>query len=903
MKTKTATMSWVGALCPGVLPLAEATDVTRCGGKASFLARIARCGFLVPPGFVVTDEVFQGFLDQHSLRQNIAARCSDSEAWSVGDRRHAVSGIRDLILDAPLAEHLRDGLITLRRHLGDDNPLVVRSSGVGEDGATHSFAGLMDSFLNVNTVSQLERALKACWASYWSERCLRYQLTKGARLNGMGVVIQKQVCSRISGVLFTRRPDGDGGRSAELLVEYCFGYGDQLVSGLMTPGRITISRRRLSWRVDLPPEQDGEDGLHDLLGDIQIRVLAETGLALEREFGCPQDIEWTIASDGRVCFLQSRPITAAATARCSALWSNANINENYPEPVCPLLYSIAADGYYHYFGNLGRAFGISRRRLYAMEYSLRHLIGAHGGRLYYNLSNIHAVLRLAPFGHALAAFFNQFIGANEEPEAGQSPESGRITGGGLGRWWELARIVVKTTRQYLFLTGRVEAFERTVEDLSEQITPAGLERLPLGLLRRHFRSFLEIRFHRWTNAALADTAAMVCSGVLKRLLGQAFPLEDPAALQNSLLKGLGGVVSSAPTVKLWDFSRRIREHTDLLEFFRSQGSAEILDALRTDARWSSFAAELDHYLNQWGFRCSGELMLTVPSFQECPEKLVDILKTYVGLDGESPHEVLRRQHAERLAMTERLLKDLFPRGSWRFLIQPAQVWLVKLWLAWTQRAIVLRERARFKQALLYNRARLIIVAIGECLVARGDLQARNDVFFLTYQELDDLLSGCAMFPAHVRELVAVRRTAHREVSTMAPPDTFIISEGAYLDRSSMQSAGDRVWDGSLMRLKGVGVCGGQATGRAVVLAEMGEAHRLVPGDVLVVRQTDPGWGAVFFLIKGLVIERGGLLSHGAILAREFGIPTVVGVRNAATLIPEGARVTVDGDRGSVQVLG
>jgi pyruvate,water dikinase len=208
-----------------------------------------------------------------------------------------------------------------------------------------------------------------------------------------------------------------------------------------------------------------------------------------------------------------------------------------------------------------------------------------------------------------------------------------------------------------------------------------------------------------------------------------------------------------------------------------------------------------------------------------------------------------------------------------------------------------------------------VLAIGARLAARGDFDRADDVFLLTWQEIDDLLSGSAMFPHHVREQVRLRRRAHSEESAHHPPDVVSLPPGSYLPaepkpdaraRSSVLPGGaDRAcasgFPDTAAELSGVGACGGQARGQAAVLHDLAESARLTPGAVLVTRQTDPGWGPAFLLISGLVLERGGMLSHGAILAREYGIPSVVGVRDAVHLIQQGQVVVVDGDRGVVRL--
>lgn len=280
-------------------------------------------------------------------------------------------------------------------------------------------------------------------------------------------------------------------------------------------------------------------------------------------------------------------------------------------------------------------------------------------------------------------------------------------------------------------------------------------------------------------------------------------------------------------------------------------------------------------------------MLTSPTFQEDPTPLIDMIRSYARLDAGSPDDALREQEAARVAETKRVMRRL----SWRGIV-------LRVLLPWTHAAIRFRERARMKQALLYSRCRRIALAIGEHLVGRGMLSSRDDVFFFTVQELDDLLSGSSMLPEVMRATVSLRRNAHTKAAALAVPDAFTLGEGEYFELDAAQQLSREPGDQS-PELRGTSACAGRVTGRATVLRDVTQAGRLSQGDILVTRQTDPGWGPVFFLISGLVIERGGMLSHGAIIAREFGIPCVVGVRDAMKRIEDGTCITVDADAGVV----
>ncbi|HET6974208.1 MAG TPA: PEP-utilizing enzyme, partial [Pyrinomonadaceae bacterium] len=568
-------------------------------------------------------------------------------------------------------------------------------------------------------------------------------------------------------------------------------------------------------------------------------------------------------------------------------WSDANVNENFPAPISPFLYSFASAGYANYFRNLARAFGLSRTRIAAMDDALRHIIGVHGARMYYNLTNIHTVLRTAPFGDALVAAFNNFVGSG-----GSFGKVARAKTSRTREVFELAVIAAKVTWLYLFLGRRVASFERTVDDFAERTEPHRLATLSLRELRLLLNELMDIRCHRWTNASLADAAAMVSYAVLRRLVEQADGGKAPKALHNTLLKAIPQLVSSEPVQQLWELSRAVRADAALHRLF--QGDAEsAVNQINVKPEFAGFRAAFDDYLQRWGFRCSAELMLTAPSYQEQPALLVETIRAYAQRDTESPAAALSRQLAERKEETRRLLRKMRGRTV-----------VLRTVLRWTQAAIACRERARLKQALLYSRCRRLALALGDQFARRGHLAERDDIFWLTVSEVDELAAGNAMFPHHVQELTAMRKRAHEQLSATQPGNDFILREGEYLplwgELRPVALENDNT--GGSRTLRGVGACGGRAVGRAIVLHDASEAGRLAADDILITRQTDPGWASVFFLIKGLVIERGGMLSHGAIVAREFGIPCVVGVPHATRELSQAGQIEVDGDQGEVHVL-
>lgn len=899
-----------------IVPLDQATPLELVGGKAHNLHRVLELGLRVPDGFVVTTRAFEAHIEENSLAPRIHAlsqrkiRQLSSQDDLVRDQQLSEC-IHDLIVNTSISPRLHNLLCSATEELLNRGPVVVRSSAVGEDSARASFAGQLDSFLNVRTLAELEKALLACWASCWSERAIAYRAARGLEITSMGVVVQTQVDALASGVLFTRTNEGT------MLVEHASGLGDALVSGTINPGRFVLGRDGNGVRVLSTGERQIRNIEKVLLSRVKLAELAHIAVALEEELGGPQDVEWAIDRSGLLYLVQSRPITslpavgAAQPVSSSVRWSDANVNENFPAPISPFLYSIASAGYAHYFRNLARAFGLSRQRIAAMDDALRNIIGVHGARMYYNLTNIHTVLRTAPFGDALVSAFNSFVGAG-----GSFGDVARNRTSRLRELVELVVIAAKVGWLYLFLGRRVASFERLVDDFAERTEPHRLSTLSLSDLRLLLKELMDIRCHRWTNASLADAAAMVSYAMLRRLVQQDNGEKAPKALHNTLLKAIPKLVSGEPVQQLWELSRAVRADAALHTLFK--GDAEIaVNQIALNPQFAGFRAGFDQYLQDWGFRCSAELMLTVPSFQEQPALLVETIRAYAHRDHDSPATALSRQLAEREDETRRLMRNLRGRPLTRSVPFVSRAAAVRAVLRCTQAAIAYRERARLKQALLYSRCRRLALALGDQLTERRHLAEREDIFWLTISEVDELVAGRAMFPHHVQELTAMRKRAHEQLAATHPANDFTLPEGEYLPLVQEQKAGAGAeqdcecpapdacfcsFAQSARTLRGVGACGGRALGRAVVLRDASEAGRLAANDILITRQTDPGWASVFFLIKGLVIERGGMLSHGAIVAREFGIPCVVGVQHATRELVHAGEIEVDGDQGEVHVL-
>jgi rifampicin phosphotransferase len=902
-----------------ITPLHDVTNATEHGEKACRLGEMTRLGHPVPKGIVISGNFFIETLRQDDTQNFINARVRDLVVENLTDVADASCDIEARIMKVELPEAFREHLAEMASPLLKHGPVAVRSSACGEDSGDAAFAGQLDTFLGINTLPALGKAVLRCWASYWSHRALAYQLARKVQLTSMGVIIQTQVDPRFSGVLFTRNVQSPA--TNQLVLEYCEGLGEKLVSGEITPISLILDPnghvlhetshtsdpatepktilndsnvRSQDETVSQAPNATASQHLPPAL----IEQLAHTGRQLETQFDHPQDIEWSVDQANAIYILQSRPITTMEKPKLTVVWSNANVNENFPDPICPLLYSVASFGYYHYFRNMAIAFGVARVRIDSMEYPLRNIIGTHAGRMYYNLSNIHAVLRAVPFGEFLAESFNQFVGSESTVKNHESPSWKSLSRGKFSELRETFSIARRAAGRFRNLERGITQFEVTVDQFAADSEPALLSEFDTSELLVLWRRFISIRSN-WTDAAMADAASMIYYRLTGSFLAREFKSDDDRAMVNRLLSGLCDIVSGLPTEKLWNISRSIRKNPSLAEAFAMESPETLWQRIETDDSLKEIAGELKDFLDHWGFRCSGELMLTTASYQEAPATLLPVLASFVQIEGPSPREHLETQKKLREQTTQRILKELHPKSAIRFLPYPRKNQIASWLLRATQRSVACRERARLKQALLYSRVRRIALAIGERLTQENRLNHVDDIFFLTYQEIEELLAGSSMLPNTIGNLADLRRTEFKLLAECTPPDRLEIPAGQYWQPNETlptDRSGDEEWN------EGIGVSGGRIVGRAVVLTSPDQFAEVAKGDILVTRQTDPGWGPILFLVRGLVMERGGMLSHGAILAREYGIPTAVAIQDATQRIKTGDTIKVDGDLGRVEIV-
>ncbi len=796
------------------------------GGKAAGLSRMLSLGINVPAGYAVAKSAHQLYIRHGKFPPKLARELPGALSHFSGSR------------------------------------LIVRSSAIGEDSDTFSYAGQLDSFVVENSVGPVTEGILKCWASLGNDRAGAYQAISGTDLLNMGVVIQQFVEAEYAGVLFTRSPD-----SQDLTyTEYVQGGSEPLVSGKVTPHSFYTNPES-----EMVPEK---------VLPFDHKILINKSLYLKEQFGKHLDIEW-LYSGGSFYFVQARPITIRSDSKCC--WTNTNLNENYPGPVSPLLYSIARDAYYHYFKNLARLLRMREEPMRSLEYDFSNSVGIFGNRIYYNMTSIHNIIAASPYQAYFQDAFNNFVGYRVSDASTK----------GFGDKPSLLRLAARLVYLNLSLSSHVRSIEAKVTAFSGR---AG-EAKDLKALAGCFYEFLDLRFNQWYHAGLADLFSMVHYKLLGSFTRCIYG-DGHTGVQNTLIQAIPGLISSQPLIASWKIIRKIEGIPGGAEFFLKADPAQLLLEIRSLHGWEEVVALIDKYLAEWGFRCSGELMLTYDNYIVSPEKYMALLQSYMQSGHSDPESVVNSMDNERKRLLADATGKIFRKRHLLFPLAIVEAGLMNLLARLCRQAIMCRERVRYKQAQMYYHFRNTVFRIGGIFAGQGLLDMEGDVIYLNYKEIGSLLSSSDMFAGEYRELVKARREAFERESLQRFPASF---ETKFGERPSAADPAELIIPGGRIFL-GLAASGGKKQAKVKVLTSVLETGKLLKGEILVTEQTDPGWAMAFPIIGGLIVERGGALSHGAIVAREFGIPAVVGVERITEILHDGDEVLLDGNHGKIHLI-
>ncbi len=898
-----------------ILPLSsEQADLALVGGKGANLARLARAGFPVPGGFLATTHAYREFLAANGLEDTLRAALEGQVPDDPALLEGISAKIRAEFAAAGMPPELKDELCAAYARLG--RPAVaVRSSATAEDLPEMSFAGQQDTFLNVAGDEALLKAVVECWSSLWTARAIGYRTRNGVPQAGiaLAVVVQRMVESQASGVLFTANPLT--GLRSETVIDATLGLGEALVSGQVEPdhyvvdtARGEITTRRLGAKAISIHGQAGggtqvvENDARQIqaLPDASILALAQMGQRVAALYGSPQDIEWAWAGD-TLYLLQARAITSLyplpagmAPEPLKVMFSFGAV-QGMLAPVTPM----GQDMLFEIFAYGAHLFGIPVTR------QTQTVLYAAGERLWINFTT---VLRNST-GRNVTRFALKLVEPTVLQALASLWEDPRLRPGrkalSLRAASQLARFFVPLAGNLILNLLAPNSRRQKIVDQGEKVLSIMRERSRQlqGGPRERLAQLLEL----WTELIgkhLPHTFILFISGVASGMAS--------LNLLNTLAKGLSGEQSPQadhgwedlvleitrgvpynPTTEmdltLWQTAQAVRNDPPSWEEFNRHSVRELAARYRAGALPPAAQHAFDQFLARYGGRGLGEIDAGRPRWIEDPTHVFDVVAGYLRLENweQAPDAVFARSAESARAAVDRLAAAARQsRGGW---LKARQV----RFAASRARALLgTRESPKFFAVRLMGVFRQELLKIGAELVDAGELAQADDLVYLTLSEMQALAGGEEKdWPG----LIAHRREAYQREQQRRQIPRLLLSDGRAFYEGLNEPAD------TLDALVGSPVSPGAVEGKVRIVLDPRHAH-LQPGEILVCPGTDPSWTPLFLTAAGLVMEVGGMMTHGAVVAREYGIPAIVGVDQATRRLHTGQRVRVNGSTGQIALL-
>jgi len=823
------------------------------GGKGSNLARLKTDGFNVPPFFILSSYLYDYMIKSNSI-DNVISKALAAKS------RKLFSQIQTAILSAEIPESVTFQIKHEFNQLTGKSSIkavAIRSSAIDEDLPDYSFAGQLESYLDIRDEQQLLESIKKCWASLWNERVQAYTAYQKGELSpaSMAVVVQQMIPVEISGICFTCHPVDS--KNEILLIEAHRGIGADIVGGKTTPAEYFIDRKTLEIDKIIYPKNKQQ-----LLSAGQLNELAKLCLKIEDHFSSPQDIEWGLYED-RFYIFQSRPITSYFTGKTlqqKELWCNYFFAERFPQPVSPLGWSILKP--------------LIEKNAFRQPL---HFLGFHDlaqskitrtffGRPYTKVEVFKALHYCFPTHYVSSDKRTLFY--DQEISTGQSIR--RI----ITRFFPIFNALLENTNWIPPI--HLRNWNRFLTYYSSQIKSISkinfdeLSNKQLWNINLHAEKISDklLKLHRWS-----ITFAELIYHFLGYLIQKWVPQNDAKNALINLHRGLQGNKTVEMNLALWRISQRLKKSSQRLILMEKSITEETIDI-----------SICNDFFEKYGHR-STSLDIAVPTLAEDKLFVVDLINQYQTISEDISPELLQFDYQTKKEQTLHKIVQILSQQTAGYFKQK----IFKILLSWSQQFVLLRENQRFywHQVLAINRT--IFIEIGTRFYDTDWLGRHELIFFLTRNEIADMIRQKATIP-DIATKAMKRCEQQQRWKKFQPP--------ALIDESLPITI---LETGIKRELIGIGVSPGVISGKARVLTDLKEMSLLQADEILVVPTTDPGWTPLFGIIKGVVMEVGGVLSHGAIIAREFGIPAVTNVERATSLIRSGMQITVDGNEGLVWI--
>jgi rifampicin phosphotransferase len=844
------------------------------GGKASALAALQPANVKIPKWFVVSPAAFWASLSP-AQTEALTFATSDEEIQTALQNLTCVQAVCLEVVKA------------LETILTNKHGFAVRSSAMDEDGAEHSFAGQLESFLHVAPNDVIHKII-AVWRSGFSAQLIAYRRERGLPLlpDAPAVLIQQMVKAELAGVAFSADPVS--GRRNVAVISAVNGLGDSLVAGDCNADTYRVNRTGEIIERQLTTESP-------ILKDEQIQAIAALVRTTSQHFQRPQDIEWAIEA-GQLYLLQSRPITMLANLADPDgglnLWDNSNIAESYGGVTTPLTFSFARRAYEEVYRQFCRVMLVPEATIQRHDQTFKHMLGLLNGRVYYNLLNWYRVLAMLPGFKLNRRFMEQMMGVKEGLPESLLAEIGSVSKGeklrdGLSLLVTMSGLI----KNHFLLPKKIAGFYARLESALRSTYPP-LEIMRADELAAYYRRIEVQLLTRWDAPLINDFFAMIFYGVLRRLC-EKWCGDANGSLQNALLSESGGIISAEPAKRIRAMAESIMHDQGAVALLCNGSLSEIRAWLPTIPNLQS---QISNYLDEFGDRCLDELKLESATLHDDPLLLFRAIGS-MGTPA-SGGRVLENKFVS--SQVDCFIKSRPQDAGIPIALNPIRK-IIFHWVLRNARARVReRENLRFERTRLFGRARRLFLELGQRFSADNLLDDPRDIFYLEVEEILGFIEGTAT-TTDLRGLAQVRQTEFaRHRSAEAPADRFA-THGAVNQGNQFRPITTALVATLGDSRQGLACSPGIVRGTVRVVKDPRQAA-LQPGDILVAERTDPGWVLLFASAAGLLVERGSLLSHAAIVSREMRLPAIVSIPGVTHWLQDGDEVEFDGSTGVVRKI-
>lgn len=878
------------------------------GGKGYNLYLLTQEKFPVPGWIIISASVFKNFRILNDLDNIINKSLLPLKTNS--NNRAIVSSIsqsiKQIILNTPLglvtSNEIRKAYKSLKV-----NSIAVRSSGLDEDSSSYSFAGQFESYLFIKSESDALQTLKKCWASAYSEHNISYRIQNRLSLISeeinVAVIFQQMINANRSGVLFTCNPTEQD--SSKIIINSVYGIGEGLVSGKQDSDTYTIDKETLTKVAEitvlkktkltentkgngtLETEVKKEDQRKGSLTDKDLKKIARIALSIESFFHFPQDIEWAIKGN-TFYLLQSRPVTTSINNKDGTLniWDNSNIIESYGGLTLPLTFTFARYVYHQVYVQFCEILMVSTKEIRNMDYFLKNMLGLFYGRVYYNLLNWYKLTSILPGYKYNRSFMETMMGTNKSlaaeiadrirPPVSLSKITKLLTG-------------IKFLYYHFVIQKNIDQFLQYFQGVYETYRRFDYSKMTPDEILSKYRELENTLLRQWKAPIINDYLCMVHFGVLKKLSHKWLGNLDES-LQNDLLCGEGNLESAEPTRELMRMAVEVRKLPSLKRLILDTHEVDCMEII-SQSSFEDFKKSINRYIDLYGYRCMNEMKLEQKDLYQDPSFLFVCLKNYLQSNNINLKDLDKREKTIRQNAENIVRKNL--KGIKR---------VIYFWsLNNARKAVRNRENTRFCRTRIYGVVRAWFYNIGRDYAMRSIINKPEDIFYLELSELLGSLEG-TLTVQNLKSIIQLRKDEYKSYEGIEPANRFTTRGPAYwMNNHLNQSIQSKNTEGSNGILKGIGCCPGIVEGRVRVVLSSKDDMQL-NGEILVAARTDPGWIPLYPMISGLLVERGSLLSHSAIVAREMGIPTIVGINGLTRKLKDGTKIKMDGKSGQIKIL-